>query len=124
MVVQIKGVWVRVLEPGLIQVQSFSNPEKWYVVDRFAKTCSCPDFRFRGRKCKHIQFVEENEWQVEIEEKIWKANREFGEWRRGLIAERLRGFKPLDAETRKRLQAAGWEYDEELSKIIYILYAP
>jgi len=82
MVVQIKGVWVRVLEPGLIQVQSFSSPEKWYVVDRFAKTCACPDFRFRGRKCKHIQFVEENEALIRLEEGVWEANRKFEEWRK------------------------------------------
>jgi len=81
MAVKIKGVWVRVLEPGLLQVQSFSNPEKWYVVDRFAKTCSCPDHKYRGRVCKHLRLIEEFEWKVELEEKIWKANREFEEWR-------------------------------------------
>jgi len=82
MAVKIKGVWVRVLEPGLLQVQSFSNPEKWYVVDRKERTCTCPDFKNRGRKCKHLQFVEEHEWKIELEEKIWKANKEFEEWRK------------------------------------------
>jgi len=74
MVIQIKGIWVKVLGLGLVEVEG-------YVVDRKEKTCSCQDYK-HGEKCKHIRFVEENEWQVEIEEKVWKANKEFEEWRK------------------------------------------
>jgi len=121
MVTKIKGVWVKVLEPGLIQVESFTRKGVFYVVDRLEKTCTCPDFRFRGRKCKHIQLVEEYGWKIELEEKIWKANMESREWQRRLLIEKLKDFKPLDKETKKRFAELGWEYDEELSKIAYIL---
>ena len=80
MATKIKGVWVRVIEPGLIQVQSFSSPEKWYVVDRFERSCTCECFRQRGW-CKHLNFVLEHEDLVRLEEGVWKANKEFEEWR-------------------------------------------
>jgi len=122
MATKIKGLWVKVLEPGLIQVQSFTNPEKWYVVDRRENTCTCPDFRFRGRKCKHIQFVEEHETDIRWEEKIWKAMKEFEEWRRNLILEKIKRFKPVDEETKKVFKALGFEYDESLSATLSILF--
>jgi len=81
MVVKIKGIWVKVLEPGLVQIESFTRKGVFYTVDRVEKTCTCPDFRFRGRKCKHIQFVEENEALIRLEEGVWEANRKFEEWR-------------------------------------------
>ncbi|MEM2170013.1 MAG: SWIM zinc finger family protein [Candidatus Bathyarchaeia archaeon] len=121
MVTKIKGVWVRVLEPGLLEVESCSQKGKFYVVDRFAKTCTCPDFKFRGRKCKHLAFVEENEWKVELEEKIWKANKEFMEEKRREILEKLKDFKPLDEKTRKEFRLVGWEYDEDLSALVWAL---
>ncbi|MEM1561502.1 MAG: hypothetical protein QXJ19_00235 [Candidatus Bathyarchaeia archaeon] len=45
----------------------------------------------------------------------------FREWQRRLLIEKLKDFKPLDEKTRKIMETAGWEYDEELSKIAYTL---
>jgi predicted nucleic acid-binding Zn finger protein len=43
---------------GLYEVQSFRNPSVFYVVDLIAQTCTCPQFKFRGVRCKHIKAVE------------------------------------------------------------------
>jgi hypothetical protein len=39
----------------VIRVQSFTREDMWYDVDREARTCTCPAFRW-GRKghCKHL----------------------------------------------------------------------
>lgn len=81
MATKINGVRVEVLKPGLIQVQSFTNPGKWYVVDRFERSCTCECFRLKGW-CKHLRFILENEALVRMKESMWKADREFEEWRR------------------------------------------
>jgi len=60
----------------------------------------------------------------ELEAKIQEANKKFEEWRQNLIKEKLKSWRPLDEEAKKRFAELGWEYDEELSKIMYILYAP
>ncbi|MEM1784532.1 MAG: hypothetical protein QW800_08860 [Candidatus Bathyarchaeia archaeon] len=57
----------------------------------------------------------------ELETKIQEANRKFEEWRRQLLLERLKSFKPLDEETRKRFAELGWEYDEDLSALVWAL---
>jgi len=120
MAIQIKNVWVKVSEPGLIQVQSFTNPEKWYVVDRLERSCTCECFKTRGW-CKHLNFVLEYEDLIHLEEGVWKTNKKFEEWKRKTLLERLKGFKPLDEETRRAFREAGWEYDEGLSAMIHIL---
>jgi len=111
---------IKVLEPGLLQVQNFTNPEKWYVVDRLERSCTCECFKLRGW-CKHLNFVLEHEADIIWEEKIWKAMKEFEEWRHNLIAERLKSFRPIDGKVRKALESAGWEYDEDLSALVWAL---
>ncbi|MEM2341994.1 MAG: hypothetical protein QXX94_05630 [Candidatus Bathyarchaeia archaeon] len=103
--IQIKNVWVMVLEPGLIQIESFSQKGKFYVVDRLEKTCTCECFRLRGW-CKHIQFVEEHEGLIHLEEGVWRANK-FEEWKRKMLLEGLKSFKPLDEKTRRAFRGAG-----------------
>ena len=39
---------------GLVQIRSSKEKEKFYEVNTQLKTCSCPDFRFKNLKCKHI----------------------------------------------------------------------
>ncbi|MFL6457394.1 MAG: SWIM zinc finger family protein, partial [Nitrososphaeraceae archaeon] len=38
----------------LFQIRSSKEKDKFYQVDVDTKTCSCPDFKFNGPKCKHI----------------------------------------------------------------------
>ena len=40
-----------------MKIQSKSNPQIFYEVSKSAKSCTCPDFKFRGhiRPCKHIK---------------------------------------------------------------------
>ena len=122
MAVQIKNVWVRVVEPGLVEVESFTRKGVFYMVDRVEKTCTCPDFRFRGRKCKHLRFVEEHETDIRWEERVLEANQKFEEWRRNLILEKIKRFKPVDEETKKVFKALGFEYDDSLSATLSILF--
>jgi superfamily II DNA or RNA helicase len=42
----------------LFRVRSSKEKSKFYDVDAEKKTCSCPDFRFRFTKCKHILATE------------------------------------------------------------------
>lgn len=72
---------IQVLEPGLVQIQSFSNPNRSYVVDRWEKSCTCECFRLKGW-CKHLRFILENEALVRLKESMWSSDREFEEWRR------------------------------------------
>ena len=81
MATKIKGVLVRIVKPGLIEIQSFSNPEKFYVVDRLERSCTCECFKLRGW-CKHLNFVLEHEGLICLEEGVWRANKEFEEWRK------------------------------------------
>lgn len=50
--------YLTVLEkaPGMYEVVSESG--KSYTVDARDGACECPDFRYRGGKCKHIRRVE------------------------------------------------------------------
>jgi len=41
-------------EQKLFQVRSRKEKDKFYDVNTERKTCSCPDFKFRTLKCKHI----------------------------------------------------------------------
>lgn len=36
------------------EVQSQSDPDKTYTVDLEAKSCTCPDHRYRNTTCKHM----------------------------------------------------------------------
>jgi len=38
----------------LFQIRSSKEKDKFYQVNADTKTCSCPDFKFNGPKCKHI----------------------------------------------------------------------
>ena len=38
----------------LYQIRSSKEKDKFYQVNAATKTCSCPDFKFNGPKCKHI----------------------------------------------------------------------
>jgi hypothetical protein len=76
---QVKGV--KILAVGLYQVESFSTPGKWYIVDRLERSCTCECFR-RAGWCKHLKYVFEHELDLEWEEAIWKADREFKQWQR------------------------------------------
>ena len=38
----------------LFQIRSSKEKDKFYQVNADTKTCSCPDFKFKGPKCKHI----------------------------------------------------------------------
>jgi superfamily II DNA or RNA helicase len=38
----------------LFQIRSSKQKDKFYEVNADSKTCSCPDFKFNGSKCKHI----------------------------------------------------------------------
>jgi predicted nucleic acid-binding Zn finger protein len=42
----------------LFRVRSSKEKSKFYDVDVENKTCSCPDFKFRLTKCKHILAIE------------------------------------------------------------------
>ncbi|MFZ0897393.1 MAG: SWIM zinc finger family protein [Candidatus Nitrosopolaris sp.] len=45
-------------EQKLLQVRSRKEKDKFYDVNAERKTCSCPDFKFRTLKCKHILAAE------------------------------------------------------------------
>lgn len=46
---------IKVLEDGLYEVRSFTDPNKTYVVDVVERTCTCPAFIYGVRvPCKHI----------------------------------------------------------------------
>jgi len=75
----LKGV--KILRIGLYKIPSFTNSNKSYVVDRLERSCACECFKIRGW-CKHLAYVSEHELDLEWEEKIWKADQEFKEWRR------------------------------------------
>jgi hypothetical protein len=38
----------------LFQVRSSEDKDRFYQVNKEMKTCSCPDFKFKTLKCKHI----------------------------------------------------------------------
>jgi hypothetical protein len=76
---KVKGV--KILGVGLYEVQSFTNPNKSYVVDRLERSCTCECFR-RAGWCKHLKYVMDHELDLIWEEKIWKADQEFKQWRR------------------------------------------
>jgi predicted nucleic acid-binding Zn finger protein len=42
----------------LYQLRSSKEKNKFYQVDTESKTCSCPDFKFKALKCKHILATE------------------------------------------------------------------
>ena len=44
-------------EPGLFQVSSERNEEKFYTLDLNERNCSCPSFRYKG-PCKHLRYLE------------------------------------------------------------------
>ena len=45
-------------EQKLFQVRSRKEKDKFYDVNAERKICSCPDFKFRTLKCKHILAAE------------------------------------------------------------------
>jgi hypothetical protein len=50
---------VELIEDGVWCVESFSHPTKYYTVDTFEKSCTCPDYSFRSTYCKHLKQVDE-----------------------------------------------------------------
>jgi superfamily II DNA or RNA helicase len=42
----------------LFQIRSSKQKDRFYEVNAESKTCSCPDFKFNGPKCKHIIAIE------------------------------------------------------------------
>jgi len=42
----------------LFQVRSSKERDRFYQVDTEMKTCTCPDFTFKGSRCKHIVATE------------------------------------------------------------------
>ena len=42
---------------GLYEVESFSQPGKFYEVDSIGKTCTCPAYKY-NHDCKHLQIIE------------------------------------------------------------------
>jgi hypothetical protein len=114
----VKGV--KILGIGLYEIQSFSNPNRSYVVDRVERSCTCECFKARGW-CKHLAYVFENEVDLRRWEAIWKADKEFKEQQQRKLLERLRGFKPLDEQSRRFFRLAGWDYCEDLSALVQAL---
>ena len=57
----------------------------------------------------------------EIERRIREANRRFREEQQRKLLERLRGFKPLDEQSRRFFRLAGWDYCEDLSALVQAL---
>lgn len=51
-------VWVRRIRPDIFAVLSQSNPGKEYMVGLAGPTCTCPDYKYRRHRCKHILAVE------------------------------------------------------------------
>lgn len=51
------GIAVNVVAttPTTRAVPSSKDPNKYYYVNLLEKTCTCPDFQFRGVECKHIK---------------------------------------------------------------------
>ena len=77
-------VEIKNLGQMLFEVESFTTSGQKYVVDLKEKTCTCPDFRYRGRKCKHIKAVEE------------KLEEERGEMEIVVVPKGVLGYKILD----------------------------
>lgn len=57
-------------EPRSYSIPSFSNPKKSYEVTYIygIPQCSCPDFKYRNSKCKHIKELEKQK-QIEAQKR-------------------------------------------------------
>jgi len=56
-------------EPGLYLVANGRGEN--YVVDLVEHSCTCPDFTYRGVRCKHLIAAEMKD--QEIKEQIWRS---------------------------------------------------
>lgn len=44
----------------LLEVVSFTENNKKYMIDTLRGTCNCPNYKFTNKKCKHIEHVIKN----------------------------------------------------------------
>lgn len=44
-------------EKNIIKVKSETHPNKEYEINIVLDTCSCPDFTYRNRRCKHLKKI-------------------------------------------------------------------
>lgn len=47
----------RTVERGIYEVESETTTGKWYLVDLFAGSCSCPHHQTKKVECKHLRFA-------------------------------------------------------------------
>jgi hypothetical protein len=54
----VEEIHTKLKQEKLFRVMSIKQTGKFYDIDAQNKTCSCPDYKFRQTKCKHILATE------------------------------------------------------------------